>query len=177
MAATTDQDDDHVFEDFVEDVSATATIVRTWGLSRLLISRDRSRIALRLPALLRALRVLQDDRTFDRDVETLPEYQRAAEDLARGGFRWILFGHTHLARDLALPGGARYLNTGTWADLIRVPKDIVSGPEPQALDALEAFVSDMSAGRLAAWVSFVPTYCRLDLDEDGRCQRAELLTP
>jgi UDP-2,3-diacylglucosamine pyrophosphatase LpxH len=162
-------------EDFAGDVAMAATVVRTWGLTRLFLSRDRSRIARRMPALLQALRVLQKDRTFDRDVETLPEYQRAAESLASAGFRWVLFGHTHLARDVALSGGARYMNTGTWADVIRFPKDILNGSEPQALQALEAWIADLSAGRLGDWFSQVPTYGRLDIDETGHVAQAKLL--
>ncbi len=58
------------------------------------------------------------DRSFARDAESLTEYFDAACALARNGFDLVIFGHTHLAREMALPNGARYLNSGTWADLI-----------------------------------------------------------
>ena len=64
-------------------------------------------------------------------------------------------------------GGARYLNSGTWADLIRFPSEILAGSTPQALDCLRAFVEDMGAGRLHTWTTFTPTYVTLTLGSDG----------
>jgi UDP-2,3-diacylglucosamine pyrophosphatase LpxH len=158
------------------DIASTRdTINRACGLIGLLAARDHEQIDRRLPALLRAVRVLQGDRTFDRDVETLPEYLDAARALSKGGFRFVLFGHTHLARNVPMGCDATYLNTGTWTDLIRFPQEIVGGSEAHALEALRAFVLDIAAGRLTGWVSFTPTYVRLDVDDSGRVACAELI--
>jgi UDP-2,3-diacylglucosamine pyrophosphatase LpxH len=152
---------------FAGDISARDVIDRTWGLARMLLSTDRSPLESRLPALLAAVRCLQNDRSFARDEECFPEYLDAAKDLAGRGFDYVVFGHTHLARDVAIPGGARYLNSGTWADLIRFPAEILAGSTQQALEGLRAFVEDMGAGRLHAWTAFVPTYVKLTLGADG----------
>ena len=66
----------------------------------------------RLPALLKAVRVVQQDESFDPAIETSPEYLEAAQELARGGYRYVVFGHTHLAKRIPLDGGGAYLNSG-----------------------------------------------------------------
>ena len=152
---------------FAADISAQETIDRTWGLARMLLSSDRSPLESRLPALLAAVRGLQNDQSFARDAECFPEYLDAAKDLAGRGFDYVVFGHTHLARDVSLTGGARYINSGTWADLIRFPKEILGGSSAHALDGLRAFVEDMGAGRLHQWTTFTPTYVKLTLGGDG----------
>jgi UDP-2,3-diacylglucosamine pyrophosphatase LpxH len=153
--------------DFVGDISSRETIDRRLGLARMLASSNRATVESRLPALLAAVRSLQNDSSFARDTECFTEYFAAARDLAGNGFDFVIFGHTHIARDVALPGGARYLNTGTWADMIRFPSDILAGSERQALDGLRAFVEDMGAGRLRAWTSFSPSYVKLTIGHDG----------
>lgn len=154
--------------DIGQDISAMGTINRMTGIAKLLLSRNTPELDRRLPALLAALRALQNDNTFARNVEYNREYARAALDLSIGGYDYVVFGHTHMARDVWMTGGSRYFNAGTWADLIKFPTEIVSGPEPQALDAVRAFVEDLRDGRLSAWTSFQPTYVRFDLDpSDG----------
>ena len=99
--------------DFVGDICSRETIDRRLGLARMLASSNRATVESRLPALLAAVRSLQNDSSFARDTECFTEYFAAARDLAGNGFDFVIFGHTHIARDVALPGGARYLNTGT----------------------------------------------------------------
>lgn len=159
---------------FAEDISASDVIDRTWGFARMLLSSDRSPLESRLPALLAAVRCLQNDQSFARDAECFPEYLDAAKDLSGRGFDYVLFGHTHLARDVSLTGGARYLNSGTWADLIRFPSEILNGPANRALDGLRAFVEDMGAGRLHAWTTFTPTYVKLTIGADGAVREVAL---
>jgi UDP-2,3-diacylglucosamine pyrophosphatase LpxH len=156
------------------DISARETISRLGGMARLLTSRNSAGVDSRLPALLASVRALQNDTTFARDAECLPEYLHAAAELATRGFDFVVFGHTHMPRDIRLAGGARYLNSGTWADVIKFPTDIVAGPKPQALEKLRAFVEDLGAGRLSGWTSFLPTYVRLDLGTDGKVATAAL---
>jgi UDP-2,3-diacylglucosamine pyrophosphatase LpxH len=159
---------------FAEDVSARETIDRSLGIARLLLSNSHDAIQSRMPALLAAVRSVQCDTTFARDAECFSEYLGAAKDLAAGGFDYVIFGHTHAARDVALPGGARYLNLGTWADLILFPSHILTGPEAVAIEGLTAFVQDMAAGKLSGWTSFMPTYAKLVVGGDGNVQSAEL---
>jgi UDP-2,3-diacylglucosamine pyrophosphatase LpxH len=159
---------------FAEDISARDTVDRACGLARLLVSSGRAGIAGRLPALLAAVRSVQSDASFARDTECDPAYLDAARDLAAGGYDYVIFGHTHMARDVSLPRGARYLNSGTWADLIRFPSHILAGPEPAALEGLRAFVEDMAGGRLSGWTSFTPTYVKLTLGADGQVRNVAL---
>ena len=158
------------------DIASTGgRIYRALGVMRLLTSKRSEPLERRLPILLQAVRVLQRDRTFDRDVETLPEYVGAARNLSQCGFRFVVFGHTHLARNVRLSGDAIYLNSGTWADHIRFPGEIVGGSERQALESLRAFVLDMAACKLTGWVSFAPTYVLLHINDSGRVACAELV--
>jgi hypothetical protein len=158
-------------EDYDQDIASWRQRgQRAAGIGRLLVSRgddEGARLETRLPALLMAMRALRGDNTFDRGVETLTEYEDAAEALSGNGSRIVVFGHTHLARDITLKNGARYLNSGTWADLLTVPTEIVSQPPAIALAALRDFAADLRANRLRKWLRFAPTYVHLRVNEDG----------
>src|SRR5262249_4913297 len=146
--------------------SGLGGIDRSIGLFSLLLA-GRGGVEKRMPALLKGLRVLQSDRTFDRPGETLPEYTRPARDLAaQGGFRTVVFGHTHLAKRVPLGGGREYLNSGSWADLIQFPKELLDGGEDDVRERLREFVGDLGRGTIDACIRFIPTYVRLDLDAD-----------
>jgi len=157
------------------DVAATpGSVERALAWARLMTANSERPLEDRLPALLLALRALQNDRTFDPSFETLPEFLRAATALCQGGFRFVIFGHTHLARRIPLESGGIYLNAGTWADLMRCPAEIAEGSARNAMEALRSYAADIACGRLAKWVWFRPTYVRLDI-EGERVARAELL--
>jgi len=36
--------------------------------------------------------------------------------------RTVIFGHTHKAEHLVFPGGGRYINTGTWTNILRMDR-------------------------------------------------------
>lgn len=155
------------------------------SLVRLAAQRRDAEIDERLPALLDALGAVQRDRSFDTEVETDPRLVEAAVKIAQGGFKWVIFGHTHLAkklrldrteegRTLGLRREATYLNTGTWADLIRFPREIFSLARPAALAGVKQLVKDMSTEGYRKWITFEPSYARLDL-EGGRVRAADLL--
>ncbi len=158
-----------------EDISAADFFDRTMGLANLLLARNDDDVERRLPSLLKALRAVQDDKSFDRSTETASEYLDAAGELARGGFRCIVFGHTHLPKRVVLEDDALYINTGTWADVMRFPMEILAGPDEEALQKLREFVLDLGAGKLNRWIGFGATYARLDLDASDRLLNAELL--
>jgi UDP-2,3-diacylglucosamine pyrophosphatase LpxH len=143
------------------------------GLVELLTADKNSELKSRLPPLHAALRVLQSDRSFETDYETSPDYYRAAQRLStRTGSKFVVFGHTHLARDIALGNDARYLNSGTWTNLLRVPPRVLSeGPESAA--ALMQWVTDLKENKLQPL--FRPTYVRLDMDDNGQAFEAVLL--
>lgn len=122
----------------------------------------------RLRSLKVALRAFCDPSLFDlhNSPKNEPLYA-AAQELSRPGrYRYIVMGHTHLARDLPLDGGGRYLNSGTWADLMRVP-DEVFHTDPQIADAaLRLLVSDIAERRYEKLIMRQPTFVRLELGDD-----------
>jgi hypothetical protein len=129
------------------------------------LARDDQDIGRRLQSLWLALKTLPPDRSFELDHEDAPEYTDAANDLFKGGFRFVLFGHTHLAKKIELQPGYWYLNSGTWADLMRLPDGITAASDDAAArKKLDPFVQDMGRGDLNRWIIFRPTYVQLDLD-------------
>lgn len=61
-------------------------------------------------------------------IEEDRKYVAAARTLChQRGFRNVIFGHTHLARDISfLEHGktiGRYINSGTWAELMHIPEE------------------------------------------------------
>ena len=158
-----------------EDISSADFFDRTLGLASLLLARNDAHVERRLPSLLKALRAVQNDKSFDRSVETAREYLDAANELARGGFQCVVFGHTHLPKRVALDNGALYINTGTWADVMRFPMDILTGSDEQGLAKLREFIDDIAQKKLNRWIGFGATYARLDMDAAHRLIQAELL--
>ncbi|QRN99524.1 metallophosphoesterase [Archangium violaceum] len=128
-----------------------------------LFARSGPTLEQRLPVLLRALRTLASDQSFSRDVETEAPYMTAVTRLLGSGFRYVVFGHTHLPKHIRLDGG-EYLNSGTWADRIRLPEAIFHSDEQRALSALREFVEDLQFGRLGKWIFREYTYVKLQLE-------------
>ncbi len=169
-AAVLMEDHDEVFT----DLSAMGDRLRfTAGILDLLRPGRSRPLHERLPALHRALRILQSDQSFRLDHESLTDYRDAAVRLCeRNRLRCVVFGHTHLARAVDLGSGRKYLNSGTWANLLRVPPAVLAAG-PAGLAALAGWVDDLQANRLDTW--FRPTHVRLDLDMDGRVCEAHTL--
>jgi len=152
---------------FSGDISLRETVDWYGGLARLLSPLGPREQADRLRPLLRALRSLWSDQSFSRQVETDPAYVEGASALVKAGASLVVFGHTHLAKDLGLPGGGRYLNTGTWAERIRLPAALHDPDEGRATQVLSTFLADLAAGRLSTYLDFEPTFARLELSEEG----------
>jgi UDP-2,3-diacylglucosamine pyrophosphatase LpxH len=110
--------------------------------------------------------------TFDTGQEN-KSYYDAAMNSARAGFRVVVYGHTHLAKRIGLPfGGATYLNTGTWADLMCLPASILlSESAAQARRDLDGFVRDLENNRIDRWTGRLPAFARIEMEE-GRAQSA-----
>ena len=160
--------------DIGDDISTAEFIDRSAGLARLLLSRSDEDVERRLPCLLKAVRALHNDKSFDRSIESANEYLNAARDLAKGGFRCIVFGHTHLAKRVTLDDDCLYINSGTWADVMRFPTDLISGPQSEGISGLKSFVEDLRVGKLKRWIAFEGTYARLDFDASEKLLSAEL---
>jgi UDP-2,3-diacylglucosamine pyrophosphatase LpxH len=143
------------------------------GLSLLRGHFDAATLERRLRVLLDALRTLQHDTSFDPAVEQ-PEWLRHAQALADQGFQAVVFGHTHLAKQVPLNGGAVYLNTGTWADLMKLPAGLFDADLGVARATLDRFVTDLREGRHDEHLAFDPRYAQIEVDEQGRCRSARL---
>lgn len=160
------------------DISSFGDAVnRSLGMAKLLLSHDDADVGRRLPALLEALRAVHEDKSFDLDHETAPVYVEAAKALFRGGFRYVIFGHTHMAKQMELQPGCWYLNSGTWADLMQMPQGILNGAgDAEASRKLEAFLLGICSGPLTQWILYRPTYVQLDLDANRNVVSAQLCT-
>ena len=113
-------------------------------------------------------RFLQGDRSFDR---TAPDgqYGKAAERLRRGKIETVVMGHTHLARQIGGATKATYINTGTWADLVKVPAAVLADG---ADAALSAFLVDLVKDQKVR--SFEPTYADVLVAPSGSVVHAAL---
>ncbi|MCC6528504.1 MAG: metallophosphoesterase [Polyangiaceae bacterium] len=144
----------------------------------------------RLPLLRGAVRALRGDQTFDDGVETGARYLRAARELAAKkeekararaagsapvGFRFVIFGHTHHRKKLDLAEqGATYVNTGTWARLMKFPHRLLCNDDAVAVSALVDFVQSIKDGTYET--DFVPSFARVDLRDDRHADAVELET-
>lgn len=146
------------------------------GFVDLLFRKNKSDIDKRLPALYQALSALQTDHSFDPSRENLKEYLNAAQILANNGFKYILFGHTHFARKVALKkAGTYYFNSGTWADLMQIPADLLTADtEAVAFKLLLSFMSDIMGNKINQHVVFKPNYIHIKLNEEGHVSSIDL---
>ncbi len=159
------------------DISALSAVKEfAGGLGRLLLSSGTSDedMERRLPALLTAFKANQKSTAFDRTQEGDRIYGDAAEKLAQGPIKHVVFGHTHLPKKVGLGSGGYYLNSGTWADVLRFPVEILDGTREEALAAVREFVEAMKRSDFSAYTTFQPTYVRLDVGENGTVVEAEL---
>jgi hypothetical protein len=99
-------------------------------------------------------------------------YLDKAQILANRGFKVVVFGHTHLAKNIDLEGGAVYLNTGTWADLMRLPASVYAGAEADAVSALKDFLHRVKTNDINGFRRQVATFARVDLGPRGKVERA-----
>jgi hypothetical protein len=58
---------------------------------------------------------------------------------------------------------------------LRFPNEILKS-DADALPALQTFVAQMKAGDFSAWTLFRPTYVHLEVGDDSKVSKAELLT-
>lgn len=156
--------------DIADGMTTRASV---WGWMRLLTVPSAQPLSERLPALRLALQAARKSFDFCRDRE-VASYLDAAQKISDAGARVVIFGHTHLAKSIPLARGGLYINTGTWADLIRFPIDLLDPAHGAAADPLLAFVDDMRLAKFQSHLMFAPTYARISL-VDGELVSAQLL--
>lgn len=137
-------------------------------LNLLALVRDAAN-ADRLRLLEIAFQRLRDDDAFALDREA-QEYRDAAEAMMNTGqFDVVIFGHTHLPkqvefnRDGKRPG--LYLNTGTWADVMKLPEALVRGGAG-ARPALEQFFVDVTARNIQSYLFTSLGYAEVELQAE-----------
>ncbi|GAB6040474.1 metallophosphoesterase [Endothiovibrio diazotrophicus] len=110
--------------------------------------RDLFRQQTRKEVMRKGLRIwlkenLLDDFSFDTRVAD--DNDKALMELAGPDVHFLIAGHSHLRR--ALPRSVRgaYYNTGTWAQLIRIPPEVLDDQ-----DAFDRLYQDLQAPNLSA---------------------------
>jgi UDP-2,3-diacylglucosamine pyrophosphatase LpxH len=98
-------------------------------------------------------RMLLDDRSALDDGPT-EQYGTRAVEMLTNGVQTIVMGHTHLARHIGPQNQATYINTGTWADVVRLPSSALN-PGFEGLLILEQFLQRLMADEVR---EFHPTY-------------------
>ena len=120
-------------------------------------------------------KLLLDDDSSNINGDTV-QYGKAAKRIikaSKGAIDVVLMGHTHLARSVGPNERATYINTGTWADIVRVPSSALTVTEDAACadEALTEFLRDLLRDRRPN-ISF--PYAELLLNSDGVVIRNEL---
>ncbi|HRK26916.1 MAG TPA: metallophosphoesterase [Chitinophagales bacterium] len=150
------------------EVKTRSFFTKTLSLLQLLLPGNQSELTQRLPALIKSLKLLQQPHTFSLHTETLTEYYQAAAKLAGNGFKYIIFGHTHLAKQITLPNGSVYFNTGTWADLMTFPPQILQPDNNNHDPNLPAtFLWHLAQNHLTPYIRFKPTFVHIELSPNG----------
>jgi len=155
-----------------------------WAYLKLLTANKAKPLDSRLGTLKTALQVLRTDSSFERDKEPKnSNYLKAATRLLEGdNFDVVVFGHTHLPKKIELDNGI-YINTGTWADVMKFPLGILDLDEPECTQALKKFVdeikpnNEIEPNKISRYINdddFKATYAEIDLDENGNVLEVEL---
>lgn len=123
----------------------------------------------RYSALRAGLRAWRSRLVAQTDDETLG-YVNAVKELAeQGGFQCVIFGHTHLPKQLRLQTPTAkvvtYLNTGTWADTMEVPTEIL---EDEALSngVFKSFLQDLKQNTLDQYIARKLCYATVTIVND-----------
>lgn len=113
------------------------------------------------------------DLTFSVEHED-DEYLKPAREHAKH-FRVVVFGHTHLAKRIDLGSDALYLNTGAWADVMRIPAVVYEGDEVAGAQALTRFLEDVEKNNIDGFRRQIATFACIELDVDEQLQSADVL--
>lgn len=115
---------------------------------------------------------MEDDRTQLLDGPT-GQYGAAAERLlTHSETKVVVMGHTHQARHIGPSDRAQYINTGTWADIVRVPEDALV-QSLEGLNSLNSFLGRLMIGTDVR--QFEPHYADIRIDSAGKLDYAQLI--
>ena len=103
------------------------------------------------------------------------KYLKAVRRSVEAGFKVVVYGHTHMVKrvdvQVKVNGEEKtgvYLNTGTWADLMRLPEEIFTAPEEDARAALREFAEAIASNQISPWRTRLPTFARIELESNDR---------
>jgi UDP-2,3-diacylglucosamine pyrophosphatase LpxH len=114
-------------------------------------------------------RLLLGDVSASLHDDTGP-YAKAAARMRTGQIEVVVMGHTHQARHIGSDMKAFYINTGTWADVVRVPGILLE----QGTDTeLTRFLQEL---RTQPRRQFQPAYADLRVEADGSVTEARLVS-
>jgi len=137
------------------------------SLSKLIRSEVTDQVTKKLRIALQRLNAKSLD--FEVNTEGGETYLDAARRLTRDGrAEVVVFGHTHLPKDVRLGDGdfPRYLNTGTWADVMKLPDAVLA--EGLAGDAaLEEFLDAIRANNFGKYVKRFLSYVEVCVKDNG----------
>ena len=120
----------------------------------------------RIRVMLREL--LDNDRSLDLKGPIGP-YGNAAKRLNATGAETVVMGHTHQARRVGPPELATYINTGTWADIIKVPPSTLEDGRDKEL---ESFLGALHADRNVR--CRIPHFAEVVVSATGEVKRAAI---
>jgi len=131
-----------------------------------------------LQRLHKALLNLPSGRTFDLRAEDTEYISAAKRILTPGRFKAVVFGHTHLPKYIQISdennnSQGLYINTGTWANTMRVPKACLQEDFYKSRDALRAFARNLAANEYGAYLQTCACYAELELN-GGKLASAHL---
>ncbi len=115
-----------------------------------------------------ALRKCNDLAKFSTAYED-PTYLQAAETMVlTGKYDVVCFGHTHHAKEVSVGDGkGKYLNSGTWADAMRLPQGISSTDRDVSTLAIEKFLTDMQHQNYDEYIERPLGYIHGIVEADG----------
>ncbi len=151
---------------FGADVGALERATAIWSLVRLAAAGNWVSANRRLALLRDTLPAIDREESFERKLEPAKRYLDAARALAKR-HRFVVFGHTHHAKSVPV-GDGLYLNSGTWANLMRFPADLFSSDEKVSMTAMRAFLEEVWQNRIEHYIEFSPTYVLLEVERGGR---------
>lgn len=150
------------------DLISTAWAGRQDSLASIL-ARGESLPTERLRQIRLCMQRMHLDDSSSRIDGPTEQYGAAAERLvlsSKGEVESVIMGHTHLARHIGDKNRGTYINTGTWADVIRMPPEAVSSD-----DSLQSFLYALYENKLR---NSPCTYGDLRVESDGRVTQSKL---
>lgn len=108
----------------------------------------------KLKPLHSALRKWRDEHVISTTWEDDSYLEAIVEIGDEGGFNYVVFGHTHLQKQMSVQCQGReimYLNTGTWADTMQIQSKVFADDAIEN-GVLEEFVADLKNNRLEAYI-------------------------